>query len=153
MLKAIMSGDGEAILDLAALILSVPIIDAEALFGTKCSDASDPTTDLANILPILEDRHSKSRIAGDTGDHFVARCAGWKLPAKERYGGDFHVKMEKPVLVIGNTYNPVTPLASARNVSESFENAVLLQNDGYGVSVSPLKRYMKQEVVANIGPL
>ncbi|KAH6885292.1 TAP-like protein-domain-containing protein [Thelonectria olida] len=137
-LKAIMTVDAEAIIAIATELLSgPPVLDAESMFGIKCSDASDPTANLADILPTIESRHRNSRIGGDTADHVVARCAGWKLPAKERYSGDFHVKTKNPLLVIGNTYDPVTPLASARNVSESFENAVLLQHDGYGHDSHP----------------
>lgn len=47
------------------------------------------------------------------------RCAQWKLPAKERYDGDFDVGTRNPVLIINNRFDPVTPLASARNQSSA----------------------------------
>jgi len=48
--------------------------------------------------------------------------------------GDFRVKTKNPVLLIGSTYDPVTPIASAHNVSAGFEGSVVLERGGFGVS-------------------
>lgn len=109
-------------------------IDAEAQFGIKCSDSAQGATDIKEVLPIIEKRHAASRVGGDAADHVTMRCARWPLPAKERYEGDWNVKTKSPVLIIGNTYDPVSPLASAKNVSATFEGSVLLQQNSYGVS-------------------
>ena len=61
-------------------------------------------------------------------------CAQWKIEPKERYTGDFNVKTKSPVLFIGNTFDGLTPLVSAKNVSSTFEGSALLTVDGYGVS-------------------
>jgi hypothetical protein len=103
----------------------------EALWGIKCSDQHDNST-AEQIAEVLERRLEISHFGGIASD-MVSRCAQWPMPAKERYEGDFHVTTKNPVLIIGNTYDPVTPLASARNVSASFEGSVLLQQDSYGV--------------------
>lgn len=109
--------------------------DQEARFGIKCSDVldSDERT-LADLLPFFERRHARSRFFGDAADESPARCAQWILPAKERYDGDFKVKTKTGLLVIGNTYDPATPLASAKNASETFEGSSLLHQEAYGVS-------------------
>jgi hypothetical protein len=107
--------------------------DQEALAGIKCSDVLGSGKSLAEMLPVFSARHQISRF-GDVADEVPARCAQWGLPAKERYDGDFRVKTQNPVLLIGNTFDPVTPLASARNLSQTLENSVLLQHDSYGVS-------------------
>ena len=62
-------------------------------------------------------------------------CAQWPFEAKERYSGDFNVKTRTPLLFIGNTYDPATPAASARNMSASFEGSGMLERNGYGVSL------------------
>ena len=62
-------------------------------------------------------------------------CAQWQFVGKDRYEGDFRVKTKKPILFIGNTYDPVTPLASAKAMSEKFEGSVVLERGGYGVSL------------------
>lgn len=108
--------------------------DQEAQLGIKCSDVRARTTNLTQVLPVLEERRKKSRFFGDHADTVLAKCAHWTMPAKERYMGDFNVSSKNPVLIIGNTNDPVTPLVSARNVSETFKGSVLLQHDSYGVS-------------------
>jgi hypothetical protein len=71
---------------------------------------------------------------GDVATVTISTCAQWDFEAKERYGGDFRVKTSFPPLIIGNTWDPVTPLKSARNVTALFEGSVLLQHNGHGVS-------------------
>jgi pimeloyl-ACP methyl ester carboxylesterase len=105
----------------------------EALPGIKCSDVLEHTDDPADLRPVMEARRRLSRF-GDAADHFLFRCAQWKLPAKERYDGDFDVETRNPVLIINNRFDPVTPLASARNVSQTFKGSVLLEQNSYGVS-------------------
>lgn len=110
----------------------------EAQFGIKCGDVLQHADKLADIKPILEARHKLSWF-GDAADQVLAQCARWKLPAKERFDGDFSkVKSKNPILVVNNRHDPVTPLASARNVSETFEGSVLLEQNNYGVSDIPL---------------
>ncbi|KAF7547481.1 hypothetical protein G7Z17_g7696 [Cylindrodendrum hubeiense] len=116
----------------ARLAAATAPLDAEAQFGIKCSDTFGQTSDINAFLPTIRARHEASLYVGDTGDSVAMRCARWKLPAKERYSGDFRVTTKNPMLIIGNTYDPVTPLDSAKNVSEAFEGSVLLQHDSYG---------------------
>ncbi|KAM0438633.1 hypothetical protein ACHAPT_001386 [Fusarium lateritium] len=95
----------------------------EAQFGIRCGDMTGQTDDIHDVIPLLDKRWDTSRFAADTIEHIVMRCSRWKLPAKERYEGDFKVKTKKPVLVIGNTLDPVTPLESARNVTKTLEGS------------------------------
>ncbi|KAK7217470.1 hypothetical protein V2G26_005473 [Clonostachys chloroleuca] len=131
---------------LAALILNATISDSttssnatsdwnppsfdEAVYGIKCSDILVDST-YEETAAVQTARYSKS-IFGGVAAEMPARCAQWPMRAKERYSGDFKVKPRNPVLIIGNTYDPVTPLVSARNVSAGFEGSVVLQQDSYG---------------------
>ena len=54
------------------------------------------------------------------------------MNATERYAGNFAVKTKNPILVVSNSLDPVTPLVSAQNMTETFEGARLLVSDGYG---------------------
>ncbi|KAK7433295.1 hypothetical protein QQZ08_000233 [Neonectria magnoliae] len=131
-LHSLLTRDIEA-LDGFQDILSIMFpLDNEAKFGIACSDAFGQTSNMSDVLPIVYARHNSSRLSGDTGEYMLMTCAQWKLPAKERFKGDFHVKTKNPMLVIATLYDPVTPLTSARNVSETFERSVLLQQDSYG---------------------
>jgi hypothetical protein len=126
----VIQGNASGILDY--YLGKSPGLDAEAQFGIKCGDVLQYDDNKESIRPILEARHAQSRAIGDTGDLVVTRCAQWRLPAKERYSGDFQVKTKNPLLFIGNTGDPVTPLASARNMSAGFDGSVVVEHGGFG---------------------
>ncbi|KAE8381941.1 TAP-like protein-domain-containing protein [Aspergillus bertholletiae] len=100
--------------------------------GIRCSDRAH-TASLAEVLPYGKARAALSKISGD-GSNTDMRCAQWnrKMFAKERYTGDFNVKTASPVLVLSNTFDPSTPLTSAKNLTATLEGSVLLEQNGYG---------------------
>lgn len=105
----------------------------EYLFGIECSDKAPRASNLSDLTPYIKELYQKGYFADDQTITFT-RCSQWRMAAKEIYSGNFQVKTAKPILIVGNTYDPVTPLVSAQNVSETFEGSVLLQHNGYGVS-------------------
>lgn len=58
-------------------------------------------------------------------------CESWPAPA-HRYAGHFSQPTTNPLLAIGNTFDPATPLAGARHLTRLFPNAELVTLDGYG---------------------
>ncbi|EJT79105.1 hypothetical protein GGTG_04194 [Gaeumannomyces tritici R3-111a-1] len=117
------------------------VVSNEALQGIRCGD-KDPATragirTLEDAMPAIERVASLSRLMGNGSIHgsITMPCARWRLNgARERYNGDFRVRTKYPVLVVNPTWDPVTPLVSAKNVSAGFEGSVLLQRDGFGHS-------------------
>lgn len=104
--------------------------------GIQCADKSFRYDDVADVMPVLARFEAESWFRGD-GDIAIQalQCARWKITSKERYEGTFDdIKTRYPALVVGNSIDPTTPLASARNLSEGLKGSVLLQNNGYGVS-------------------
>lgn len=77
-------------------------------------------------------------LVGDVPTYIYSACAQWKIEPKERYTGDFNVKTKSPVLFIGNIFDGLTPLVSAKNVSSTFEDSVVLTVNGWGVSLIQL---------------
>jgi hypothetical protein len=105
----------------------------ESQFGIKCGDVITQNTDLVELDPIFQARRDLSRF-GDAADQVVARCAQWQLPAKKQFDGNLEsVKTRNPVLFVNNRFDPVTPLASARNVSQTLAGSILLEQNSYGV--------------------
>lgn len=120
---------------LAALSTSNGLNEAEQ--GILCGDKEWIKNDLPAVESALEGLHNQS-YWGDIGDSVATTCARWRFAAKDRYEGNFCVKTKSPILLIGNTYDPVTPIVGARNMSAGFEGSVVLQQDGCGVSVVSL---------------
>ena len=117
---------------LEASLDSPPETDADSLYAITCGDKFPRAASLAALQPYLHGLRT-SRLGGDAEDAISITCAQWPFGAKERYAGPFAgLRTRKPLLVIGNTWDPATPLASARNVSAGFERSVLLEQRGYG---------------------
>ena len=104
--------------------------------GIQCADKPFRYDEIASMRPVLARFEAESWIRGD-GDIVIQalQCARWRFTSKERYDGTFdNIRTRRPPLVVGNSIDPTTPLASARNLSEGLIGSVLLQNNGYGVS-------------------
>jgi hypothetical protein len=110
--------------------------ESMGLIGIHCSDREARASSLDEFMPAVHKLHNKSFIIGDATDAINMNCAQWKIDAKERYEGDFQVETKNPVLFVGNSYDGHTPIISARNVSSGFEDSVVLEVNGYGVSTS-----------------
>ena len=119
------------------LIPIPPAPDAEAGIGIKCSDILVHAESLDEVRPDVKARWERSRFAGDIADVSALQCARWGMPAKERYGGDFQVETAHPVLLVNTQNDPITPLVSAKNMSAGFKGSVVLEQEGYGVSLHP----------------
>ncbi|KAJ3224666.1 hypothetical protein HDU78_010861 [Chytriomyces hyalinus] len=60
-------------------------------------------------------------------------CRYWPVTAAERYSGPWNHKTRNKVLIVGNSFDPVTPLASAMKMEKVMGgNGVLLVQNGYG---------------------
>ncbi|KAI1459796.1 TAP-like protein-domain-containing protein [Annulohypoxylon moriforme] len=107
--------------------------EAQAILGIRCGDKYPRTDKLSDLTPTFEAYKKSSKYFWDWAwGYYVMPCAQWKFEAKERYLGDFNVKTSSPVLFVGNTWDPVTPLVSAKNMSAGFEGSVLLTHNGHG---------------------
>ncbi|KAK0663367.1 Carboxylesterase B [Lasiodiplodia hormozganensis] len=108
-------------------------LNVDARDAIWCADKTIRANSLEEMRPTIEDRlYPTSRAVGDTWAFFALTCPQWRMEAKERYLGDYNVRTRHPMLVIGNTFDPVTPLVSARNASETFEGSVLLHYNSHG---------------------
>lgn len=102
--------------------------------GIKCGDKGITESEAENVFDVIKTRHEMSKIDGDGDDRPLMECARWKIKAKERYEGDFKADTKNPALLIANSFDPVTPLVSAKNMSHSLKDSVVLEHKAYGVS-------------------
>ncbi|KAI0673269.1 alpha/beta-hydrolase [Trametes maxima] len=60
-------------------------------------------------------------------------CPFWPVRAVERYQGPFNKTLTNKVLIVSNTFDPVTPLFSAESTSKLLgDNAVLVRQAAFG---------------------
>jgi hypothetical protein len=122
--------------------LNVPM----AIMGIHCGDRTPRVFSFDEFLPAVDRLYSVSKFMGDLTPGLSMTCAQWKIEAKERYEGNFQVQTKKPVLLIGNTYDGLTPLVSAYNVSSGLKGSVVLEVRGYGVCTLPEFNGRKEDI-------
>lgn len=108
---------------------------AEAGTAVLCTDAVPATNySLSSWSEYVRNMTQLSFIAGDSRSLDTLPCRHWYSTPNERWLGSFDdVHLEVPVLMIGNTYDPATPLASAKRLlGRMGKNAVLLEQRSYG---------------------
>ncbi|EKM51092.1 uncharacterized protein PHACADRAFT_212992 [Phanerochaete carnosa HHB-10118-sp] len=59
-------------------------------------------------------------------------CAGWSIRGKDHLNGSFETNTSFPLLLIGNTFDPATPIENAHNMSAGFVGSVVLQQNSTG---------------------
>ncbi|KAL4866480.1 hypothetical protein BDV12DRAFT_199080 [Aspergillus spectabilis] len=104
----------------------------ESPFAITCGDKELPKKTFSEMATVFEALEEESRLLGSHGHILASICQNWDIQAKERYMGNFEATTRHPMLIIGNTFDPATPLRSAQNVSASFEGSVVLEHGGFG---------------------
>ncbi|MEV8594203.1 alpha/beta fold hydrolase [Streptomyces sp. NPDC052012] len=107
-----------------------PYLGEEQATSVLCGDSPNPR-DPDAYHALAETTAART---GDTGRHWTwasVACATWPVAA-HRYRGPWNKPTDHPVLVIGNTHDPATPLSAARAMAGELADARLLTNDGYG---------------------
>ena len=101
-----------------------------------CTDAVPATNySLSSWMEFVKNATELSFIAGDGRSLDTLPCRHWSSLPNERWEGSFdNVNLETPVLMIGNTYDPATPLASAKRLATKMgdQNVRLLEQHSYG---------------------
>jgi hypothetical protein len=102
----------------------------------RCSDNAFRSNNLTEVLPLVHEFYEQGWFAGDVLTvPQPLTCPQWRVSAKEVYSGGFqNITTRQPILFIGNTFDPVSPLVSARNASAAFVGSEVLVQNGYGVS-------------------
>ncbi|KAK3046035.1 hypothetical protein LTR09_012448 [Extremus antarcticus] len=103
-----------------------------AVIGIRASDATFQANLSREYLPIVEQSAQVSDSFSDVFYFSLWASARWRMPAKERYWGDFRETTNTPILYVNGQYDPVTPIVGAYNASSGFAGSVVLAHSGYG---------------------
>ncbi|PPQ82828.1 hypothetical protein CVT25_009203 [Psilocybe cyanescens] len=110
-----------------------PLFDiiSDSTTAIQCNDGEYVSDD----VQAAEDHFEGSMKVSQWGDLWARSrlgCIGWPKFPKTQFRGPFEGKTSHPILLIGNTADPVTPLWAARNMSRGFEGSVVLQQNSLG---------------------
>ncbi|ESK91337.1 alpha beta hydrolase fold family [Moniliophthora roreri MCA 2997] len=103
----------------------------ESLTAFVCNDGDVVPSSLEHA----EQHYQESLKVSGWGSLMAAmriKCSSWPSIPKNFFRGPITGNTSYPLLLIGNTADPVTPLANAHKVSRGFPGSVVLQQDSPG---------------------
>ncbi|KAK7468353.1 hypothetical protein VKT23_002868 [Stygiomarasmius scandens] len=103
---------------------------AEATSAIACSDAdpfSATATELRETMASIN-----SSFSGIFAMHARTRCSGWRVHPDDRFRGPVGANTSSPLLMIGNTADPRTPLVTTKKTSSMFPGSAVLVQDSPG---------------------
>ena len=134
-LKAAFQGDGSQLLTLsdwytARTAKGYSDNSMEALYAITCLDNpwSIPASQVPDELPAFE---KASPTFGATFAWSLTGCSGW-TPRAEEAEPPVGAPGANPIVVIGTTRDPVTPLKWAQDLAADLDSGVLVTRDGDG---------------------
>ena len=134
-LDAALEGDGEVLLQLADSYLSrgdkgYTDNSTEAIYAVNCLDLEAPvrSDQIAEYVPRFEE---VSPTFGRVLAYTLATCGSWPIQSEE-VPGPLTAAGAAPILVVGTTRDPATPLEWAQALADQLESGVLVTRDGDG---------------------
>ncbi|KAF8994596.1 TAP-like protein-domain-containing protein [Cyathus striatus] len=109
----------------------VPYVDSDASIAIRCNDGEKVPGSLEHSV----DHYNMMTKMSQWGEIWaIGRvfCSGWPDYPKTHFQGPFIGNTSHPVLLIGNTADPVTPLWAAKKMSRGFKDSVVLTQDSPG---------------------
>ncbi|PPR04801.1 hypothetical protein CVT26_012974 [Gymnopilus dilepis] len=103
----------------------------EALAAVACNDSNDIPEDLEYSEEYFKAFSNISNWA-ELWAGVRLSCVGWPKYPKNHFQGPFKAKTSYPILLVGNTADPVTPLWAAKKMSHGFKDSVVLTQDSAG---------------------
>ncbi|KAJ5531922.1 hypothetical protein N7494_008474 [Penicillium frequentans] len=110
-----------------------PGYNPEALSGVLCADGKDiHGIAKGEYREYWKTLRNQSQAVGDEWATVRLPCAGWHVRPNWAFDGSFVQNTSHPLLFIGNSYDPVTPIRNAVTMSSGFSDSVVLQQDSLG---------------------
>ncbi|KAK7057882.1 Abhydrolase-4 domain-containing protein [Favolaschia claudopus] len=105
------------------------IIDAGG--AIMCNDGKKISSKYEDLLAHYEEMSGDFKWA-DMWEQIRFTCLAWPDFPKDHFQGPFVANTSFPLLMVGNTADPVTPLWAAKKMSRGFAGSVVLTQDSPG---------------------
>ncbi|KAF8915229.1 TAP-like protein-domain-containing protein [Mucidula mucida] len=105
----------------------------ESFTAINCGDAVEVGGSAADLTAYWDSFRDTSSFA-DSWMYQRVGCFGWKVYREGRFMGPISGNTSFPLLVIGSTADPVTPLSAAKKTAAGLPGAVILTQDSAGHS-------------------
>ncbi|KAJ6485610.1 TAP-like protein-domain-containing protein [Mycena sanguinolenta] len=103
----------------------------DATPGILCNDGKRISPEYEDVLAHYQNLSETSSWA-DVWEPIRLACLAWPEFSKDHFQGPFVANTSFPLLLIGNTADPVTPLRAAHKMSRGFAGSVVLTQDSPG---------------------
>lgn len=103
----------------------------DAQSAILCNDGKDIPGDLDSSEQYFK-MITESSQWGELWASIRFSCIGWPKFPKNHFQGPFVGNTSHPILLVGNTADPVTPLWAAKKMSQGFPGSVVLTQDSSG---------------------
>lgn len=134
-LKAAFAGDGAPLMSLSDAYVSRGADgyrdnSLEALYAVNCLDHDDaiPSSQVGQYLPRFE---KVSPTFGAIFAFSLSSCAQWPIHTG-RVPEEIHAEGAAPIMVVGTTRDPATPVEWAEALADQLDSGVLVRRDGDG---------------------
>jgi len=134
-LAAALDGDGEVLLRFADAYVNrdddgYADNSTEAIYAVNCLDRDEavPSDRVEDVVPRFEE---VSPTFGRVFAYGLAACSNWPVHSGEE-PGPLEAAGAAPILVVGTTRDPATPLEWAKGLAEELRSGVLVTRDGDG---------------------
>ena len=103
------------------------------LFRSACADGDDQSyLTKSQFSEYWHDLAKRSPSIGPMWAMFRMYCVHYKTRPVHRFTAPFQANTSHPILMIGNTYDPVTPLKNAFTMSKGYLGSVVLTQNSTG---------------------
>ncbi|KAJ6579543.1 TAP-like protein-domain-containing protein [Mycena vulgaris] len=103
----------------------------EAGSAVACNDGARISPEYEDVVAHYHNM-SKTSTWADMWEPIRMACLAWPEFPKNHFRGPFVANTSFPLLVVGNTADPVTPLWAAKKMSQGFAGSVVLTQDSAG---------------------
>ncbi|MBC6450487.1 alpha/beta hydrolase [Actinokineospora xionganensis] len=104
---------------------------APTFHGVLCADSVNPTDREA---PVRSAAHAEANGPGfgELWSWISSPCVNWPGSSKSAFRGPYTVRTSTPLLIVGNTHDPATPISGARALNGLMKGSRMLTLDGWG---------------------